>query len=48
MEDGEKITEFSDRDFVGRNVNKDMKIYAYYECNYENGDMKSFQLVLSN
>ena len=33
---------FSDKDYVGRNINKDMRIYAYYECNYSSGDMKSF------
>ena len=39
------MTEFSDKDFVGKFMNKDMQIYAYYECNDQNGDLKSFQIV---
>ena len=42
------VTEFSDKDFVGKNIHKDMGIYAYYECNDELGDLKSFQIVLAN
>ena len=29
-------------------MNKDMKIYAYYECNDADGDLKSFQIVLAD
>ena len=42
------MTEFSDKDFVGKFMNKDMQIYAYYECNDQNGDLKSFQIVLAD
>lgn len=42
-------TEFSDVDFIGRNIDKDMQLYAYYECNdKKTGDLESFQLVLAN
>ena len=42
------MTEFSDKDFVGKFMNKGMQIYAYYECNDQNGDLKSFQIVLAD
>ena len=31
-----------------RNIDKGMHIYAYYECNDEQGDLISFQIVLAN
>lgn len=29
-------------------MNKNMQIYAYYECNDSSGDLKSFQIVLAD
>ena len=29
-------------------MDKNMQIYAYYECNNSNGDLKSFQVVLAD
>ena len=29
-------------------MNKNMQIYAYYECNDSNGDLESFQIVLAD
>ena len=47
-EGGHADTEFSDVEYVGRNIDKGMHIYAYYECNDEQGDLISFQIVLAN
>ena len=47
-ENVEGSTHFSDQDYVGKNIDKDMQLYAYYECNNKSKDLKSFQLVLAN
>ena len=39
---------FSDEDVLTTQIDEKMRLYAYYECNDEQGNFQSIQLIMSD